>query len=369
MARSRLSWQVFSAIVLVALASVLAAGFIARRALSDAFAVYLGAYGAHMGPGMGIGRMILGAAERTFLAGVDRGIVVSAAVAAVIAAAAATVLAGYLVRPLRRLTDGVEAIAGGDLSHRVEVSGPTEIEELAAAFNAMAESLERSEALRRRMVSDVAHELRNPIAALRAQAEAVAEGVMPLDEVRIRSMVEDLEQLSRLVHELQELAVAEAGAMRYDMQATDLCDIAAREVERARVLATPGVALSVACSVDDGSVVADEFRIAQAVRNLIGNALRHTSRGSVVVTVDRVEGWMRVTVSDTGSGIPEKDLPYIFERFYRADEARAASTGGAGLGLAIVKRIVEDHGGQVFASSVEGVGSAIGFVLPAAPQE
>jgi signal transduction histidine kinase len=366
--RTSLTGEVFLAIVAVALTSVLVAGFIARRALSSAFATYLSALGMHMGPGVGFGRMVLGAAERSFLAGVDRGILVSAAVAAVIAAIAAIVLAGYLVRPLRQLTSGVEAIASGDLSHRVDVSGPAEIEELATAFNRMAESLERSETLRRRMVSDVAHELRNPIAALRAQAEAVAEGVMPLDDVRMRSMVEDLEQLSRLVHELQELAVAEAGALRYEMSRTDLCGIAAREVERARVLAHEGVTVEMACAGREVPVRADEFRIAQAVRNLLGNALRHTAKGRVVVSVERIDGWARLTVSDTGSGIPEKDVPYIFERFYRADEARSAATGGAGLGLAIVKRIVEDHGGQVFASSVEGQGSAIGFVLPALAQ-
>ncbi|MGC8733336.1 MAG: sensor histidine kinase, partial [Halothiobacillaceae bacterium] len=351
------------------LTSVLVAGLIARRALSNAFVAYLSAYGMHMGPGMGFGRMVLGAAERAFLAGVDRGILISAAVAAAIAAGAAIGLAGYLVRPLRQLTSGVEAIASGDLAHRVEVSGPAEIEELAAAFNNMAASLERSEALRRRMVSDVAHELRNPIAALRAQAEAVAEGVMPLDEARMRSMVENLEQLSRLVHELQELAVAEAGALRYDMSETDLCRVAAREVERARLLAHEGVEVTLACAGGPVMVSADEFRIAQAVRNLLGNALRHTLKGQVVVAVESIERWARLTVSDTGSGIPAKDLPYIFERFYRADEARAATTGGAGLGLAIVKRIVEDHGGQVFASSAEGSGSAIGFVLPALDQE
>jgi len=367
MKRARLSFQVFLAILTVSLASVLVAGFVARRALSSAFAAYLSAYGMHMGPGMGFGRMVLGAAERSFLLGVDRGILVSAAAAAAIAAVAAVALAGYLVRPLRQLTSGAEAIARGDLGHRVEVSGPAEIEELATAFNAMAESLERSEALRRRMVGDVAHELRNPIAALRAQAEAVAEGVMPLDEARMRSMVDDLEQLSRLVHELQELAVADAGGLTYDMQRIDLCAVVEREVERGRLLAAEGVEVAAVCT-GPGDVVADEFRITQAVRNLLDNALKHTASGSIVVTLDTVDGWRRVTVSDTGAGIPEKDLPNIFERFYRADEARAASTGGAGLGLAIVRRIVEDHGGRVFAASVEGQGSSIGFVLPAAQE-
>ncbi|MEN6429501.1 MAG: HAMP domain-containing sensor histidine kinase [Coriobacteriales bacterium] len=371
MRRTGIVWQVFISILAVSLLSILATGVVARRTLSTAFEAYLAAADTHMGSGMGrgMGQLFLGAAEQSFLAGVDRGIRISAAIAVAFAALAALLLARYLTRPIRGLTAGAKAVAAGDLDHRVEVTGPAEYEELAEAFNDMARSLQTSESLRQRMVSDVAHELRNPIAALRAQAEAVAEGVLPLDAERIDSMVEDLAHLSRLVSELQELSGAESGTLRYDRERFDICDLVRREVDRASLLTSGDVELSCSCPQVPVTVDADGFRIAQVLRNLLGNAVRHTAHGSITAIVEPMDAWVRVSVRDTGEGIPEKDLPYIFERFYRADTARAASTGGTGLGLAIAKRIIEDHGGQVFAASTPGVGSVIGFTLPIAAQQ
>lgn len=370
MRRAGIAWQVFVSILAVALVSILATGVVARRTLSAAFSTYLNAAETHIASGMGrgMGQLFLGAAEQTFLRGVDRGIVISALIAVAFAAIAASLLARYLTSPLRALTVGARAVATGDLEHRVAVAGPGELEELAEAFNDMAGSLQRSESLRRRLVSDVAHELRNPIAALRAQAEAVAEGVLPMDEERMSSMVEDLAHLSRLVGELQELSGAESGSLRYDRERFDICELVQREADRAGLLTGGSVTVSAACAGHPVWVDADGFRIAQVLRNLFENAARHTLAGSITASVEVFEGWVRVSVTDTGEGIPASDLPYIFERFYRADTARAAATGGTGLGLAISRRIVEDHGGQVFATSTVGVGSIIGFTLPQAAQ-
>jgi signal transduction histidine kinase len=311
--------------------------------------------------------VFLGTAEQTFLAGTDRGIIISALVAVALAALGAWLLARYLVRPLRDLTAASRALAEGRLEHRVEEAGPEEVAGLAVAFNEMADSLSESEELRRRMVSDVAHELRNPIAALRAQIEGIADGVLAADERQIASLVEDVGTLSRLVDDLQELSIAEAGRLRYERTLTDLRDIVRSEVERAAVVAPDG--LSVAVHQPDRSVRvdADEFRIGQVVRNLLSNALRHTAEGSVIVVVDIADGARaRVSVTDTGEGIAADDLTHIWERFYRADTARSKGTGGTGLGLAISRRIIEDHGGSVFADSVEGEGSTIGFDIPLA---
>ena len=367
MRRGRLVWQVFLSILVVALTSIFATGLIARQALSSAFEAYLIAAPTHMGvvQGRGFGRVFIGVAEQTFMSGVDRGIVLSAIVAVGFAAAAALLLARYLTRPLRRLTDGAKAIAAGDLDHRVDVAGPGEVEDLADAFNDMAGSLQMGEDMRRRMVSDVAHELRNPVAALRAQAEAVAEGIMPMDEHRIASIVEDLAHLSRVIEDLQELSTAESGGLRYDREGFDMCELARREVERGSLMTSGAVVMDVACTSEPLLIQADAFRIAQVLRNLLGNAARHTREGSITVRVEPIDGWVRISVEDTGEGISEADLPRIFERFYRADTARAASTGGTGLGLAISKHVIEDQGGTVFAASTEGVGSIVGFSLPA----
>jgi two-component system sensor histidine kinase BaeS len=363
-----LVWRVFLSILAVSLAAILATGIIARSALSSAFQAYLGAATTHMGgaAGGGMGRLFLGVAEQSFLAGVDRGILLSAVIAVGLAAVGALLLAGYLTRPLRRLTEAVNALAKGELGHRVEAKGPEEVEELARAFNEMAASLEEAETLRRRLVSDVAHELRNPIAAIRAQAEGVAEGVIPLTAERMESIVDDVGHLSRLVGDLQELSVAEAGRMRYEPERFDLSEFVEREADRTQVFVPAGVRLAVSGPRGPVEVNADGFRIGQVLRNLLMNAVRHTRHGSIRVAVTAEGDAAIVMVTDTGEGIPSSDLPYIFERFYRADAARATATGGSGLGLAIAKRIIEDHGGSVFATSVVGEGSTIGFRLPLA---
>lgn len=374
MRRRSLAFLAFLAIVSVALTSVLATGLVVRSTFDDAFERYLAV--PHERPdgtivpplGMGPGRgMMLGAAERTFLAAVDRGILVAAVVAVVVAAVAATLVARRLARPISRLTAATRALAAGELDHRVETEGPLEVVELGRAFNDMAAGLDQAEALRRRLVADVAHELRNPVASLRAQAEGMAEGVLPVDEARLLSVVADLAHLSRLVDDLQELSVAEAGRLAYDMRRVHVGALAAREAERARDLLAEGVALVVEIAPDLPDVVGDEMRLAQVLRNLLGNAARHTARGSVTVACVREGDFVRVEVRDTGEGIPAADLPYVFERFYRADSARAADTGGAGIGLAISRSIVRDHGGDVFAGNTPGSGATVGFRLPVAP--
>lgn len=365
MRRVTLSFQVFLSIVLVALGTALTVGLFARSALTSAFDSYLAGLPTPAGgQGRQMGRMMLGAAEQSFVSSVDRSVLIAAAVAILVATVVAIVLAAYLNRPLRRLEVAAEEIADGDLTHRVDSHGPAEVAAIGDAFNRMADSLEEAEALRRRLVADVAHELRNPIAAARLQAEGMAEGVLPATPARFDSLVEDLQHLSALVDDLQELAIAEAGQLTYLMDDTDICAIVARETERVRAADTGAVEIMTAGTEQPILVRADERRIAQVLRNLLSNALRHTAHGSITVEVTTEQDAARITVSDTGEGIPQAELPHIFERFFRADAARASHTGGAGLGLAITRSIVRDHGGDVFATSIEGEGTTVGFTLP-----
>jgi len=359
-----IAWQFFFGMLVVALGAVLAVGLITRRVFSSAFQTYLATL-PQMRQGMGMGRhLVLGAAEQTFLDSVDRGVMIGAVVAVLITGIAAFLLARYFTRPLGRLEEGALGLAGGDLSHRVEVSGPAEVVAVADAFNQMADTLEEAEGLRKRLVADVAHELRNPIAAARAQAEGMAEGVLAAEPARLDSLVEDLEHLSALVDDLQELAIAEAGRLRYEMGDLDLATLVRRETERLSATAPADVEVP-ASGVDAPAVVhGDERRLSQVLRNLLSNALRHTAQGSVEVALGRSGDHVEVRVIDTGEGIPAEDLPYVFERFYRADAARAGDTGGAGLGLAITRRIIIDHGGNVFAESTPGEGATVGFTLP-----
>jgi len=364
--RTPLIWQVFISVLLIALSSVLVAGVLIRRALDSTFTAYLSGLPDPTGTGHGMGRRLLGAAEQTFIANVDKGIWLAALVAIVIAALGALFVARRVSRPLSRLTASASRFAAGALDERVDTSGPREVGELADAFNDMADSLGEAEALRRRLVADVAHELRNPVAALRAQLEGVAEGVIEMDDARAASLVDDVNQLSRLVEDLQTLSVAEAGRLPYLIQRIDLTDVVASEVDRAKPHAGEAVQISIDASGASFDVDADASRVASVVRNLLSNAVRHTHAGSIRVILRAPDGLVRVEVHDTGEGIPAKDLPYIFERFYRADSARAQDTGGAGIGLAIAKRIIEDQGGTMFASSDPGQGAIVGFELPAA---
>jgi two-component system sensor histidine kinase BaeS len=219
--------------------------------------------------------------------------------------------------------------------------------------------------LRRRLVADVAHELRTPITSLRAQAEGIAEGVLSADPDRLASLAEDTKQLSRLVDDLQELSAADAGHLNYRMEPTDLAEVARVESARAGTRARAGVEVACECA-GPLLIEGDEDRLAQVLRNLLDNALRHTDAGRVTVRCSVADGHATVEVADTGEGIPAADLPYVFERFYRADAARARDTGGSGIGLAVSRRIVEDHGGDVFARNGDSGGAVVGFHVPLA---
>ncbi len=368
MLRSGLFWRIFLGTLTVGLGSVLTVGLVARAVFAQALAAYVQTLPTHRGMGMmGTGRTaVLGAAEQAFLTSVDRGVLLGGLVAAGVAAVAAFLLARALTEPLRRLEDGAALLAAGDLTHRVQTGGPGEVAALGESFNAMADALQEAEELRRRMVADVAHELRNPLAAARVQAEGMAEGVIAIETDRLESLVDDLAQLSRLVDDLQELALAEAGRLAYAMQPLDIAALAWHETRRAAALAKPGVEVRAGDPPGPVIIEGDEGRLSQVMRNLLSNALRHTSAGVVEVTVAVLhdEVMAEVRVSDTGAGIAAEDLPHVFERFYRADSARIPHTGGAGLGLAIARRIVEDHGGGVFAHSEPDRGASVGFRIP-----
>jgi two-component system sensor histidine kinase BaeS len=354
----------FLAIILVALLSVVLAGLIIRSEASAAFDSYLQTLPSGMGRGMSAsGQMMMGTSEQTFLAAIDKGIWVAAIVAIGLAALVAFAGAYYLARPLKRLTTAVQTVTAGDLTHRVDTAGPLEARRLGEAFNEMAASLARSESLRRRLVADVAHELRNPIASLRAQAEGIAEGVLPCEPARLASLADDTTQLSRLVDDLQELSAADAGALTYRMERIELAPVVEAEARRARARAGERLDIVVDCAAGH-MVTGDDGRLGQVLRNLLDNAIRHTDGGEIRVTCTETAGRVLVEVSDTGEGIPDADLPYVFERFYRADAARARDTGGSGIGLALSRRIVEDHGGTIFARNREGGGATVGFTLP-----
>ncbi|HEY3002011.1 MAG TPA: ATP-binding protein [Kribbellaceae bacterium] len=282
-------------------------------------------------------------------------------------AALVTVLAGRrLVRPILALTGAAQRMAAGDHAARVPVSGNDEVARLGHAFNAMASAVEANDHQRRVMVSDVAHELRTPLSNIKGYLEASEDGVVPLDGALVRSLQEEAALLERLVSDLQELALADAGMLRLHPEERDVAELAAQTVAAHRAAAdADGVALELAAG-DPAVAVVDPARIRQALGNLVANAVTFTPAGGVVrVSVLPRPAGVDIAVSDTGPGIGEEHLPYVFDRFYRADPSRSRATGGSGLGLAITKHLVEAHGGRVTVSSTAGKGSTFVITLPA----
>jgi two-component system sensor histidine kinase BaeS len=272
-----------------------------------------------------------------------------------------------VLAPLRAVTDATRRLAAGDRASRVPVAGASEVADLALAFNHMAESLERSEATRRQMVSDVAHELRTPLTNLRCRLEAMQDGLAAPDAAALHALHEETLLLSRLVEDLQLLSLADAGRLTLERQRVDVRELAGSAIAAMAPRAeAEGLTLSFA---DGPPAVADcdPARIGQVFRNLLANALAHTPRGGEVrVTVEAHDGSVFATVRDSGEGIAAEHLPHVFDRFWRADAARTREQGGAGLGLAIVRELVELHGGDITAASPPGEGATLRVRLPGA---
>ncbi|MEW2487637.1 HAMP domain-containing sensor histidine kinase [Streptomyces sp. NPDC048411] len=287
----------------------------------------------------------------------------------------ASVLAGVrLVRPLQALTGAAERMRDGEESAPVPVTADNEIGRLAATFNDMTAHRARLEEQRKVMVSDVAHELRTPLSNIRGWLEAAQDGVADLDAAFVSSLLEEAVQLQHIVDDLQDLAAADAGALRLHPAPVRIDDLLGQvaAAHQARAEAA-GVTLTVR-TADPGPpplpLTADPVRLRQALGNLVSNAIRHTRPdGHVTLCAYGSESGDEVVVDveDTGSGISPEDLPYVFDRFWRAEKSRSRRTGGSGLGLAIVRKLAEAHGGAVSAASTEGKGSVFTLSLPASP--
>jgi len=277
-------------------------------------------------------------------------------------------LSNHILKPVRELTRIANRMEKGDLSQRIRMRTKDEMGALAHAFNTMADSLARSEQLRRNLVSDVAHELRTPLTNVRGYLEALKDRMIdPTSEI-ITSLYEESLLLSRLVVDLQELSLAEAGQLHLARRPLALEEVVVKAVSSLQLQAEQKqLTLRVEMPPCLPRVEADAERVGQVLRNLVSNAITHTlPGGEIAIRARAINGEVLVSVDDTGEGIEEQHLPYIFERFYRADASRSRATGGIGLGLAIVKQVVEAHGGQVEAESAPGRGSSFTFTLPVA---
>ncbi len=309
---------------------------------------------------------VLNPADEDFLRAVNLSIFITAAAVGLLALILGSMLFHQITSPLSAVSQAAEAIAAGQLERRVEVKTTDEIGRLGRSFNRMAESLAQADVLRRNMIADIAHELRTPLTVVQGGLEAMLDGVYDLSAENITSIHQQTALLSRLVADLRDLALAEAGQLKLDWQAVDPDALIAEANDGLRTQAqNKGVTLKLQLPQGLPRIRGDGQRLQQVLFNLLSNALRHTPTGGTVTTGAEVkEDMLIIRVQDTGSGIPAEDLPHVFERFYRVDRSRARSTGGSGLGLTIAKRIVEAHGGQIWAHSWMGAGSTFAFSLP-----
>jgi len=315
-----------------------------------------------------IGLVALGIVLTSALAE-TRSILEAGALALAVAVGLGLVIARRLTAPLRLMRAAALRMARGSYGERVPVASRDELGELASALNALAASLERAETLRQTMVADLAHELRTPLATIRATVEALRDGIMEPTPATLTALSDETLRISRLVGDLQELALLEAGRLTIDARPVDL----GRVLERVLAVREPDLAakkLRVDRAVPPGGawVVADPDRATQILHNLLDNALKYTPEGGrIAVEMWIEEGLLFTRVSDTGPGIDPGELPLVFERFYRSDKARSRGTGGVGLGLTITRKLVEAHGGTIVARSRPGRGTAFIFSLPVAP--
>jgi two-component system OmpR family sensor kinase/two-component system sensor histidine kinase BaeS len=311
-------------------------------------------------------RALRGPPEHAFLGGLRRLFLLGVLLATATGLAASAVLVHSLTTPLQRLVNASHAVAAGDLHHRVQESGSDELVEVARSFNEMTAALERAEELRQNMLSDVAHELRTPLSVLQGNLRAILDDVYPLEKSEIARLYDETRLLNRLVEDLRQLALAEAGELSLNPRATDLGDLlrdTAAMFEPAAEAKEIELTLDIA---DDLPVIeADPDRLAQVQRNLLTNALRHTPAGGrIVVTARCAKDAIRVAVQDSGKGIAPEDLGRVFERFWRADRSRSRDSGGSGLGLAIARSLVRAHEGRIWAESELGQGATFIYELP-----
>ncbi len=282
-------------------------------------------------------------------------------------------LARTLTRPLLALTQAADRMAGGELEQEVTVRSNDEIGALAVAFNQMSREVARANKVRRQMTADEAHELRTPLTVIGGYIESMRDGVVAPTPERLRVIYSEIEHLQHLVGDLRTLSQADAGELKLNRQLVAPEELLQQTYTAfAHQAEQQGVRLAVEGAADAPRVSVDEVRLTQVLSNLVSNALRYTPAGGQVVLGAQVAlgtaaqaGTVTLTVADTGPGIAPADLPYIFNRFYRADRSRATETGESGLGLAIVKALVEAHGGTIEAHSDLGHGTTFAIQLPA----
>jgi len=312
-------------------------------------------------------RVVLGQEilEEGFLRTTRRSLWLAGLVAMAVAILLSVLLLRQVTRPLRRLDAATRRIARGEFDERVGISTSDEIGRLAQSFDEMAESLDRAERTKKRMIADVSHELRTPLAAVRSALEGLRDGLIEPTPETLASLHDKILLTTRLVHDLHQLTLADAGRLSIRPAPCRIDAIVDTIGETIGVQLEDSI-LRLDRRIDDDlpPVVVDRQRIEQVFLNLLANAIRHTPEGGTIsISAAEHRGGVLTSICDTGPGLTETDLAHVFDRFYRADNART-SDGGAGLGLSIAKALVDAQGGGIWAENRPSGGACFHVLLP-----
>ena len=292
-------------------------------------------------------------------------------IAVLISSIAGRLLARKIATPLEELADAASAVSKGDLKQAVSTNTDiSELQSVSQTFNEMVDNLRQSDEVKKAFIADVTHELRTPLTVIKGTIETLEDGALDDLEGRsslLTSMMRETDRLIRMVNELLVLTRADAGSLQLNIQDLDLTELARMRCETMSPMAArQKVELKV--MGDSCMIPADPDRISQVLDNLLANAIRHSPENSTVtITIQFKDNGVECLVSDSGTGIPAKHLPFIFDRFYRVEASRDRISGGTGLGLAIVRALVAAHGGKISAQSIEGGGTTVTFWLPWSP--
>jgi signal transduction histidine kinase len=292
-------------------------------------------------------------------------------------AGAATVMTRAVSQRFEHLEAAAARLAAGDLSVRVAMRGNDEAARVAAAFNEMAAALEtaqrqrsETEGARRALFAAISHDLRTPLSTMQAMVEAMVDGVVTDTETSNRYLHNirgEVGRLSSLIDDLFELTTIDSGELRLHLEQLRIEDVAAETIDAFRPQAErAGIRLAFEPGGETPAVHVDPQRLTRVLYNLLQNAVRHTpADGSITLRTVPLADGVQVEVRDTGEGIPERDLPHVFDTFYRGEASRLRARGsGSGLGLSIARGIIEAHGGRIWVQSAEGSGSTFAFILP-----
>ena len=377
--RIHLAWKVFLSYVIVILIGVFVLASATSFSAPAAFDRHLAGMGAMMagaGGMMGSSQKLETDLFSSYQASVTEALTLAALAALIAAIAASFLISRQIVGPIQKMVAISHRIAEGRYDERLNISGNLEadqvdeLDQLALSFNRMADKLEKTELIRRQLIGDVSHELRTPLTAIKGYMEGLMDGVLPADAETYQQVHAEAARLQRLVNDLQELSRMEGGAFHLDLKAVAVAQLVESVISRLnRQFEEKGIALRSDIPIGIPTVFADKDRILQVLINLTGNALQYTPPGGTVrISAARAKNEVVISVADNGVGINPEHLPYIFDRFYRADKSRTRRSGGSGIGLTIAQSLVKAHHGRIWVESRgEGKGSSFYFTLPVAP--